>query len=1249
MNATQKRNQNPPPQRCKKPLRIFQANVDKGREKHLTALQLANAHEYDIILIQEPWTYITPRGDCITAIHATYNTFLPVRQWSDTSTRPRVSTYIRKTDGLIGNQLSITRTRDILWTVVGNTTIVNIYRDPQVQETLDILLNWTIPPYCIIAGDFNARYHTWDNTGYNYNKGHIIATWAEEQGLAITNPPNAPTHIDNGTIDLVLTNIPLAETTVEDHLHTLSTHFTLSTTLPTYQFTAPANTKIIIKDDEEIQKFANCVAEAAHLLPPVGRTAESAESAAIALSDLLQTATRMAGRPPRQAAKRFRWWNEECTKAHQEALAVKRRVGPRAELYRETVKSFRKIVSKAKKTHTREFISDLPKTDDIFKITRWIRAPSQIQPPPLQVGEQLFTSQLDRANALRKATLERREAGDDIEDPWFPLEQDPIVINIPLTVSLEEASQAVTCTGNTSPGSDNITTALLKAAWPHVGEYIRELYERCIASGIHPSPFKEAEVVMIPKPGKRDLSTPRSWRPISLLSCLGKGLERLIAKRIAYTAVRDQILHPTQAGALPKRSAVDLVAALVHDIEQALNRGKVATVTTMDILGAFDAILRNRLILRLRQQGWPYSLVRWVASFMSNRKARVRLQETTTELAPLSCGLPQGSPISPILFLLYTEPIYKITSTCLPAHQLHGIKAKVQGPQAIRFGYADDVANLRIGNTLEETAQLSTNDIQQIEDWGKKNAITFDAAKSDVMHFSRKMNKEAPPVYHAGQPLVPGTSMRWLGVWLDRKLSFKDHVTRMANKARIVSNLLRGISGIKYGPPPEKARKAAKACIEPILLYGTEAWYPGATKQTTQGTKTNRITDTVNRIQTAQQAAIRAILPTWRTTPIPVLHREAGLPNAEGLLNQARLRFAARLQSLDANHPLTTRVNSRHTASKTLTRLQRTAGLLPRAPRPILRLDPPLDPSLSPTEGKTKEEAAKDFLDWLEWLPQETVVIYTDGSKNGNKVGFGYTVTKTNQTIIEGSGRLGPAEVYDGEVCGALAGLRAALQAAPNAQQYVVCLDNTSVITGLEGGTVNSSQAEFITFSTLRKSHPIEIKWCPGHKNIPGNERADQLAKEGTEQPPPPGAHPTLAAVRAMAKARPRKDFSIWWEQNQPESYSRWELKASLQCPKELKLDRPLLHRLLAARSGHGDFATYHERFAHADVLLTCSCGKRKDPAHPFYCRKVDKKYRTKLTPWPADLISQAIGSRFKRYILLIEKANFFNNICPNH
>lgn len=115
---------------------------------------------------------------------------------------------------------------------------------------------------------------------------------------------------------------------------------------------------------------------------------------------------------------------------------------------------------------------------------------------------------------------------------------------------------------------------------------------------------------MIPKPDKSNLTDPRSWRPIALLSFLSNGLERLVARRMAYYAITCNIVHQNQAGALPKRSATDLAAALVHNVGLERKTGNYVTMVTADVQGAFDAIFGKRMATRLYLQGWPMNLVR---------------------------------------------------------------------------------------------------------------------------------------------------------------------------------------------------------------------------------------------------------------------------------------------------------------------------------------------------------------------------------------------------------------------------------------------------------------------------------------------------------------------------------------------------------------------------------------------------------------------------------------------------------------
>ncbi|KAG6978046.1 putative RNA-directed DNA polymerase from transposon BS [Fusarium oxysporum f. sp. conglutinans] len=832
----------PRARRCeKKTLRVFQANVGKIPPVHDCALALADSERYDIVLLQEPWT-TTANSRCLTKTHPAYDTYSPVETWHSNSTRPRVMTYVRRDSTLSADQNRPYQSRDILWLTVNDTIIVNFYRQNDERDALDTLLQWPIPDRCLVAGDFNARHHTWQ-TGPTTNRGHEIASWASENGLGLLNTSDIPTNPHGNTIDLAFSNVPLAEANVEDHLATSSDHFTLSLTLPNVEPAPTQPGKIRVTTDDELKRFVEIVELGSTAIPVAASSPLELDKLASTLVSLLQSAAKAAGRPARKGARNAPWWTEECALAAAGYRAIRRLypLGFNQEV-QIAKRDFHRVVRRAKRLYWRNLINSFSDSSSVFKAVRWLRSPGAFQPPPLQVDDVVYETQLDKANALRRATLERRTAEDDIQDPWIEVSPRK-TIPFPHEISLEEAQDATLRTGNTSPGADNITVKLLTAVWHIIGTHVRRLFEGCLAIGHHPKPFRAAEVVMIAKPGRRDLTTREPGDP--------------------------SLCSPVSA-----RDWNDLVAALVHDIEEAFARKKVATLVTMDIQGAFDTVLRNRLILRLREQGWPEHLARWAGSFMDDRSACVRYQDTITPLSPLQCGLPQGSPVSPILFLLYTEPIYRLSN-----------------PQG-RFGYADDTAILCVGDTVEETAAAASRSVEEMVRWGAANGVSFDPKKTEVMHFSRSKLETAPAIRHGDVEKHPEAAMRWLGIWLDN-LSFRVHAEKWTAKSQAVAHHLRGLTNTIHGPLPSAVRSAVRACVEPVLLYGTETG--------------RQVSNISAENEQGYSSIYAAILPAWKTTPIAILHRESGIPPITQLLEARRYRFSARLKSLDETHPLAKR------------------------------------------------------------------------------------------------------------------------------------------------------------------------------------------------------------------------------------------------------------------------------------------------------------------------------------------------------
>ena len=245
-----------------------------------------------------------------------------------------------------------------------------------------------------------------------------------------------------------------------------------------------------------------------------------------------------------------------------------------------------------------------------------------------------------------------------------------------------------------SVGPDNISYDTLRRfnqAAPHL---LPPLFTACLRYATHPSEWKTANCVVIPKPGKKSYSDPKSYRPISLQSCFGKLLESIVAKRLSQAALLCGATHPSQMGAQPENSAIDALLRTITPIPNSISKKKTTNQTptrpavlTHDIEGAFNKVNPSTLLEVMDQRRMPVYLTKWVAAFNNARKMAFGFDQQFEEPQSYQCGLPQRSPMLPILFLIYSNTMLE--------NQQHQT-------DSIDTSYVDDICMVQLLQTVSE-------------------------------------------------------------------------------------------------------------------------------------------------------------------------------------------------------------------------------------------------------------------------------------------------------------------------------------------------------------------------------------------------------------------------------------------------------------------------------------------------------------------------------------------------------------------
>lgn len=393
-----------------------------------------------------------------------------------------------------------------------------------------------------------------------------------------------------------------------------------------------------------------------------------------------------------------------------------------------------------------------------------------------------------------------------------------------------------------APGFDLITGEVLKQL-PRKGIVkLTNLINAAFRLKHVPSIWKVAEVIMIQKPGKPPNET-TSYRPISLLPIISKLFEKLFLKRLKPIIERKALIPTHQFGFRNQHSTVDQVHRIISNIERSLEEKKVCSAIFLDVAQAFDKVWHQGLNHKL-EKNLPRQFSELLKSYIADRLFRIKQEDAYSDLYEIKAGVPQGSVLGPILYLLYTNDIPTTN-------------------QATIATFADDTAILAVGEGTEETTELLQQAINEIDTWTKRWRIKLNESKSVHINFMNKKD-EYVPVTLNNSILPHANTAKYLGMNLDAKLRWKEHIKKKREELNIKYRKMYWLLGRKSQLSIHNKILLYNQVIKPVWTYGCQLWGCAS--------KSN-----INKIQTFQNKVLRNIVSAPWYARNRDIHRDLGI------------------------------------------------------------------------------------------------------------------------------------------------------------------------------------------------------------------------------------------------------------------------------------------------------------------------------------------------------------------------------------
>jgi len=354
-------------------------------------------------------------------------------------------------------------------------------------------------------------------------------------------------------------------------------------------------------------------------------------------------------------------------------------------------------------------------------------------------------------------------------------------------------------------GHDHISMNFLKSIGSCVYKPISQIINISIQSGIVPNTLKLAKVIPIYKAkAKNEFS---NYRPISLLPAISKIVEKVIHKRLSSYFTNHKLLYNNQYGFRAKHSTIDAITKLVTDTTLSLDCKESTLAIFLDLSKAFDTIDHSILLNKLEFYGVRGKALEWFKSYLSDRTQFIQYNSVDSYIRDIKCGVPQGSVLGPLLFIIYTNDLPDVLKT------------------AKTIMFADDTTIYQSSKNIKELHATLNNELYNLTDWFRANKLSLNVSKTNCMLFTNSTtNYNNMDIKVTDQVIAKTSCVKFLGVYIDNQLKWNEHIHIVKQK---MWNSIYAINRAKHLLNTKHLSTLYYSVVYPYLLYGITLW--GAT------------------------------------------------------------------------------------------------------------------------------------------------------------------------------------------------------------------------------------------------------------------------------------------------------------------------------------------------------------------------------------------------------------------------------------